>query len=311
MPAIAPLLVPRESLCCFVRCAHVDPNGYEFQQATCDIGADALLLVGRDPRVEHVTDDALRASLEAVRDEHKRRTVSLRVEARGRDTWVSRTQLAVWFDRHRLMVASVGLHDVEVQPWGGGRALLSSWPPQALPQLTSLWLPMTAGASGANLRWRVALAYTGPDAVIAQSIERSASVLSGTPTGSPHRHTRFGTDGPAGGIELGAPKRNVVVERFRAWLDFPARAYFPRESKITAPREDEGPTGAKREDTRHKRLGDVKGVLARSLAYAGGEGPDLVAALVHHGLLKPGDVYRYEDEVDMRLLGELGLLPRM
>jgi hypothetical protein len=312
LPVSEPLLVARDSLVCFVHCSHVEPsNGLSFVDTRCEIADGELLLIGRDPRLEHVTDDALREALEGVRRDGNRRVVRHVVDARGPGSWVSRAQIAVWFESDRLMAASIGRLDVEVQPWGRGRMLLNSWPGEALSQLSTLWLPATAGSSGANLRWRVALAYTGPDTVVTRSIGRRSAGMTGTPTGGPFSALRAaeGQSGPRI-IEFRDRQRNVVVERFNAWLDFPARRYDPRMGSIRPVRADEGSDASHRTDTRRKRLQGVKEALAKSVGYAGGDGPDLLATLVHYGVLTPSDAYKYEAEVDLRLLVDLGLLPR-
>jgi hypothetical protein len=308
-----PLLVARDSLACFVCCSHVEPSkGLSFVDTRCEITAGDLLLIGRDPRLEYVTDDALGASLEALRRDRGLRIVRHVVDARGPDSWVSRVQVAVWFEGGRLMAASVGRQDVEVQAWGRGRAQLNSWPGEALSQLSTLWLPLTEGSSGPNLRWRVALAYTGPDTLIAQAMKRRPA--GGIPTGEPPAVRTLGRatgSGHARIIEFRVRQRNVVVERFKPWLDFPARYYDPKEGEIQEHREDEGADASRRKDTRRKRLHGVKDALAKSVGYWGGDGPDLLATLVHYGIFTPSDACAYPDEINLKFLIKLELLPRL
>ncbi len=137
------------------------------------------------------------------------------------------------------------------------------------------------------------------------------------------RPTPTGPTGPAipGGttpLTLSKKQRNVVVERFRDWLDFPARVYDARQQTILERRDgEETPTsegGAKgrnasqRRDTRLDRLKPVQDRLGRT-GFAGPLGLDFLRALVETRALSPSDILDYP-ELDLTLLHNLGLLPR-
>jgi hypothetical protein len=264
------------------------------------IAADELLLIGKDPRLEYVGEANTRRELELLLlDERRLCTKVLPVPV---DTHVSAVQVAVWFARGQLMVASVGRNTVETQRWGYVRVKLQRWPGEAVGQLATLWLPLTEGAGGSNMRWRVSLAYTGPDDVLSKEIP-PAERRAGSPTGFL----------PPGAIALSELQRNVVVERFAQWLSFPAGTYEPRTLTVKSMRPSENGAGrrehaSQRRDTRLDRLQGVRAQLER-YGYAGPYGPDFLAALVDQTAIRPGELYGYE-ELDLGLLVELKLLPR-
>ncbi len=118
--------------------------------------AEELLLIGNYPELAQVRNDAVRTQLQQLIAAGRRiKPKELRTPA---ETHVSAAQVAARFAEGRLMVATVGKNRVESQPWGHPRTVLAAWPGEAPGQTTTLWFPLTAGADGPNLRWRVALA---------------------------------------------------------------------------------------------------------------------------------------------------------
>jgi hypothetical protein len=304
-----PLLAPSERLICHLRSLHVEPhNGVPDWQMEdlalaekakgFSFGEDELLLIGTDPKLEHVRDHAVRKALEQLlRAGRRLRIKRIRVP---RDSHVSAVQVAAWFERGRLLIAAVGRNPVDVQRWGGGRQPLPGWPGIDVGQLTTLWLPLTEG-SGSNLRWRIALAYTGPDAM-----------FGGRPAVSPENGPPATSPVLGNGVRISELQLNVIVERFQAWLSFPATTYQPTTSPVLEQRPGEvGPRGAppaKRRDTRLDRLKAVTNQLSRQ-GHTGAFDLDFLRALVEHGAITPTHVRRYP-ELDLGLLTDLGLLPR-
>jgi hypothetical protein len=304
-----PLLASRDRLICHLRSLHVEPvNGVpdwrmedRARAEAADgfsFGHDELLLIGGDPQLVHVRDGAVRETLERLLAAGRRITPKHLQVPPG--SHVSSVQIAAWFERGRLLVASVGRNAVDIQRWGGGRQPLPSWPGVDGGQLVTLWLPLTEGR-GSNLRWRVALAYTGPD-----------ELLGGRPavasTGGPPSTSLILGDG----VNISELQLNVIVERFKAWLNFPAKTYQPSTAPVLEQRPGEvGPRGrpsAKRRDTRLDRLKAVINQLSRQ-GHSGTFDLDFLRALVEHGAITPMHLRRYP-ELDLRLLTDLGLLPR-
>jgi hypothetical protein len=310
----SPWLATSDELICHLRALHVEPvrgipdwrmearareeaaNGYSF-------GADELLLVGSYPQLDHVRNAKVREHLrELLEDGRRLKTRSLEAP---RETFVSSVQVAAWFDGPQLMVASVGSNPVEIQRWGRGRVPLGRWPGEAAGKLTTLWLPLTEGADGANLRWRIALAYTGPEGVVGEGWSDLAPVAAGAP---------MPTGVAAGvGLAISELQMNVVVERFQQWLSFPASTYRPARSKVLAQRAAEsapaGRDASRRRDTRLDRLRPLREQLASKIGYSGALDLDFLGALLEVGAVTPADVGTYP-EIDLGLLADLGLLPR-
>jgi hypothetical protein len=305
-----PFFIPSDGLVCHVRTHHVepanckvdwrmDPDSKAEERDGLRVVPGELLMIGREPQVECVRDDYERGQLERLLSPNRRlRRKSLVAPPQ---THVSASQLAIWFDQAKLMAASIGRNTVEVQRWGRSRALLARWPGEAIGQLATLWMPLTESSGGSNMRWRVSIAYTGPDELLRGDIE----VCDQRPTGA------------VGGaaehqIELTPLQRIVVVERFAQWLSFPVQTFDPKPITVAKSRPDEprspGQKPAKRRDSRMERLDGLLPRLER-LGYSGRIEPGFVRALVEHGALVPGDVQGYA-EIDMALLVELGLLPR-
>jgi hypothetical protein len=303
------LTVRRDDPVCHVRALHVEPSkgiaDWRLEAAArreaeegFAFGPADLVLIGSYPHLEHVRNDEARAHLEALVGEGR--------QVRGRplqappDTHVSAVQVAAWFAQGRLMVASVGKNDVDAQRWGEHRAPLARCPGDSVGQLTTLWLPLTEGPGGSNLRWRVALAAAGPDP---SRIDVAASSPAGGPPPTGHAATP--------GLSMSEFQLNVLVERFHEWLSFPAGTYIPKLRPVLKARAGEelpaGRPASRRSDTRLGRLDGVRDQLAIRTGHAGPVDLDFLRALIRHGSLRPAEVAEYP-EVDLGLLDELGLL---
>jgi hypothetical protein len=293
---------------CFVRTSQVEPFTGVPDWRTENVGRDNgrlsevdVLLVGASPRVEHIRDpDALagvRALIQADRQLRAKQTPA------PRGTHVSAVQLVVWHERGRWMVASVGRNAVDIQRWGRDRVALAQWPGEALGQLATLWLPLTDGAGGSNLRWRVALAATGP---------APRTTLAGVPHGIGAGRPVTGTP-LVGELILTELQLNVLVERFHEWLSFPAVTFAPKRKPVLDSRDGEQPLSrvgaSRRRDTRLDRLSGLRDQLAARTGRVGPVDADFLRSIIEQGALRPADVVGYP-EVDLSLLSDLGLLSR-
>lgn len=267
------LLKPLSRIACHVRADHVDPmTGEPDARPVKEISLETgeTLLLGRYP-------EAARAP--APFRGRGQKAWTLGVPAR---TNVSGLQVGIWFDGERFRAASLGLNAVLAQPWGIAGQPLATWPGEALGELTTLWLPRSeSGDDGTSYRWRIAIAQTGA----AQSFSHAGSTGLAA---SPPPTTR--------------EQREVIVEKFREFLDFPSRSMAPRTGRIRSlPNEPK---------SRKERLETVRANLERRLGISGlGLDVDLLAELLRPDGLTPGQLAG-DRRLDLAMLHDLDLLER-
>lgn len=237
-----------------LECGHL--GGPIHRAVRRNVAADALLLMGRRPRVTRLAE----AGLQALAGGRRPEVLTLKVPERSQ---VSRTQVLFWVEDAGLRAAApAGAARVLVQPWGQAARVtpLASAPTgELLDRRTTLWLP-PSGASPDRGRWRVAVSTD------ARAVEPAV------PAGD--------TIDPEPIPELSSAQVSAVAARFAEYLRFPAATPGP------APLPFRKLPAHERKAHEH-RLDAVR----RSIANAGlpdvTTGADLLSVLVDRGLITP------------------------